>query len=96
MSGPPKNRDVKLQVIWGECIAGALYINDFEQLAKEAGFEDPRILHTGPVAVKDAQIQVDQERQISQGLFLTDAGHCVVEDVRQATIDFLVAKRRMP
>ena len=94
MFGPPKNWGVKLQIIWGECIAGALYINDFEQLAKEAGFEDPRILHTGPVAVKDAQIQVDQERQISQGLcFLTDAGYCVV---RQATSDFLLAKRRMP
>ena len=47
-----------LQVIWGECIAGALYINDFLRIAKEAGFADPRILHQGPVAIHDHDIQV--------------------------------------
>jgi arsenite methyltransferase len=46
------------QVIWGECIAGALYINDFLRIAKEAGFVDPRILHQGPVAIHDHDIQV--------------------------------------
>ena len=46
------------QVIWGECIAGALYINDFLRIAKEAGFADPRILHQGPVAIHDHDIQV--------------------------------------
>ena len=47
-----------VQVIWGECIAGALYINDFLRIAKDAGFADPRILHQGPVAIHDADIQV--------------------------------------
>lgn len=47
-----------VQVIWGECIAGALYINDFLRIAKEAGFADPRILHQGPVAINDPEIQV--------------------------------------
>lgn len=49
---------VALQVIWGECIAGALYINDFCDIAKQAGFADPRILHQGPVAINDKDIQV--------------------------------------
>lgn len=47
-----------VQVIWGECIAGALYTNDFLRIAKETGFADPRILHQGPVAINDPDIQV--------------------------------------
>lgn len=45
------------KVIWGECIAGALYINDFLAIAKEAGFSDPRVLQQSPVAIIDAGIQ---------------------------------------
>ena len=52
-----------LQVMWGECIAGALYINDFLRIAKEAGFADPRILHQGPVAINDPDIQVPCSRK---------------------------------
>ncbi len=46
------------QVIWGECIAGALYINDFLEIARQAGFADPRILHQSPIAINDRSIQV--------------------------------------
>lgn len=45
------------KVIWGECIAGALYVNDFMAIAKDAGFKDPRVLQQGPVAIIDPQIQ---------------------------------------
>jgi arsenite methyltransferase len=31
-------------VLWGECIAGALYLEDFKELAAEVGFKEPRIL----------------------------------------------------
>ena len=34
-----------LQMLWGECISGAMYINDFLALARQVGFADPRELH---------------------------------------------------
>ena len=41
------------QVLWGECISGALYINDFLALAREAGFADPRQLQvSAPVPLR--------------------------------------------
>lgn len=30
------------QVLWGECLSGALYWNDFIRLSKQCGFTDPR------------------------------------------------------
>jgi len=42
-------------VLWGECISGALYWNDFHNLAKKCGFLDPRL-------VKDSRITVNNEK----------------------------------
>jgi len=39
-------------VLFGECLSGALYYNDFLRLAREVGFTDPRL-------VKDSLITVD-------------------------------------
>lgn len=39
------------QVLWGECIAGALYVEDFIRLAREVGFTDPRVLKASPVEI---------------------------------------------
>ena len=38
------------QMLWGECISGALYVNDFLALARSVGFADPRELHVRPPA----------------------------------------------
>lgn len=43
-------------VLWGECLAGALYWNDFENLAKKAGFADPRLVEDAPITVQNANI----------------------------------------
>lgn len=43
-------------VIYGECLGGALYWNDFENLARSAGFADPRLLEDSPITVTDAAI----------------------------------------
>lgn len=43
------------QVLWGECISGALYWNDFLNLAKKCGFLDPRL-------VKDSKITVNNKK----------------------------------
>jgi arsenite methyltransferase len=40
-------------VLLGECLAGALYWNDFLALAKAAGFADPRLVADRPIAVTE-------------------------------------------
>jgi len=45
------------KVLWGECIAGALYVEDFLRLARAAGFEDPRELTRARVDVADAELR---------------------------------------
>lgn len=40
-------------VLLGECLGGALYWNDFHQLAKQAGFLDPRLVTDRPLGVTD-------------------------------------------
>lgn len=40
-------------VLLGECLGGALYWNDFHQLAKAAGFLDPRLVTDRPLGVTD-------------------------------------------
>uniref|UniRef100_A0A0G4FAB4 Arsenite methyltransferase n=1 Tax=Chromera velia CCMP2878 TaxID=1169474 RepID=A0A0G4FAB4_9ALVE len=44
-------------VLWGECLSGALYWNDFLRLAREAGFEDPRLVSSDRITVKNAQVE---------------------------------------
>lgn len=44
-------------VAYGECLAGALYWNDFLQIAKQAGFHDPRLASDRPIAVADSQLK---------------------------------------
>lgn len=46
----------KHEVLWGECIAGALYVEDFRRLAQATGFTDPRVLHAAPIEVNDPEL----------------------------------------
>ncbi len=41
-------------VLYGECLSGALYWNDFVALAKACGFADPRLVADNPVTIHDA------------------------------------------
>ncbi|MBM4221230.1 MAG: methyltransferase domain-containing protein [Gammaproteobacteria bacterium] len=43
-------------VLYGECLGGALYWNDFLRLSRQAGFADPRLLTDQPLAVTDAEL----------------------------------------
>lgn len=43
-------------VLYGECLAGALYWNDFLHLAKAQGFTDPRLVEDRPLAVTDPEL----------------------------------------
>jgi arsenite methyltransferase len=40
-------------VLYGECLGGALYWNDFLHLARRHGFADPRLVEDRPIAVTD-------------------------------------------
>jgi arsenite methyltransferase len=43
-------------VLYGECLSGALYWNDFIQLAVNAGFSDPRLVTDRPISIDDPEI----------------------------------------
>ena len=45
------------EVLWGECLSGALYWNDFQNLAKRCGFADPRLVEDAPITVKNDDVQ---------------------------------------
>ncbi len=40
-------------VLYGECLGGALYWNDFLRLARGAGFSDPRLVSDRPLEITD-------------------------------------------
>jgi SAM-dependent methyltransferase len=40
-------------VLYGECLGGALYWNDFQTLARRCGFADPRLVEDRPIALTD-------------------------------------------
>ncbi|MFY8149414.1 MAG: methyltransferase domain-containing protein [Prochlorococcaceae cyanobacterium] len=43
-------------VLYGECLGGALYWNDFLRLARAAGFADPRLVSHRPLAITDPNL----------------------------------------
>lgn len=44
-------------VLYGECLSGALYWNDFLTLAKAAGFADPRLVEDRPLTIQNPAIE---------------------------------------
>ncbi|PKF56432.1 methyltransferase type 11 [Alteromonadales bacterium alter-6D02] len=44
-------------LLYGECLSGALYWNDFINLAKAAGFTDPRLVEDRPITVDNPMLQ---------------------------------------
>ena len=43
-------------VLYGECLGGALYWNDFHRLAHATGFLDPRLVDDRPIEISDPQV----------------------------------------
>ena len=43
-------------VLYGECLSGALYWNDFLRISRAAGFPDPRLLSYRRLTITDAQL----------------------------------------
>lgn len=48
-------------VLYGECLSGALYWNDFLTLAKQAGFTDPRLVEDRVLTIENPEIEAKLE-----------------------------------
>jgi arsenite methyltransferase len=55
-------------LLWGECLSGALYWNDFENLAKRAGFLDPRLVEDSPITIENKSVAAAIQQQGHGGL----------------------------
>ncbi len=45
------------EVLYGECLSGALYWNDFLTIAKQSGFADPRMVNTRPLTIENPELE---------------------------------------
>ena len=77
-------------VLYGECLGGALYWNDFLRIARQSGFADPRLVEDRPLAITDATLaeRLGETRFYSATyrLFKLDALEDACEDHGQAVI----------
>jgi SAM-dependent methyltransferase len=77
-------------LLYGECLGGALYWNDFLPMAKEAGFGDPRLVTSRPIAVENeamrGKLGQAQFFSATYRLFKLDGLEPACEDYGQAVI----------
>jgi len=77
-------------LLYGECLGGALYWNDFLPMAKQAGFLDPRMVTSRPIAVENEAMRqkLGQARFFSATyrLFKLDELEPACEDYGQAVV----------
>ena len=45
------------ETLFGECLSGALYYNDFIRVANKVGFIDPRLVSSSPITIQNKQIE---------------------------------------
>jgi SAM-dependent methyltransferase len=76
--------------LYGECLGGALYWNDFLRLAQRQGFVDPRLVEDRPLVVTDpalaARVGNVAFYSATYRLFKLDALESACEDYGQAVI----------
>lgn len=76
--------------LYGECLGGALYWNDFLRLAQRQGFVDPRLVEDRPLVVTDptlaARVGNVGFHAATYRLFRLDALESACEDYGQAVI----------
>ncbi len=77
-------------LLYGECLGGAMYWNDFQSIAKRAGFLDPRLVTSRPIEVEHEAMR----RKLGEAkffsatyrLFKLDGLEPACEDYGQAVI----------
>ncbi len=74
--------------LYGECLSGALYWNDFANLAKEVGFADPRIVDSRRLSIENDAVQKKTEGyrfySVTYRLFKLPELEAACEDYGQA------------
>lgn len=77
-------------VLYGECLGGALYWNDFQHLARRCGFADPRLVEDRPIAITDptlaARVGNSKFYSATYRLFKLDGLEPDCEDYGQAVV----------
>jgi arsenite methyltransferase len=77
-------------VLYGECLGGALYWNDFLPMAKEAGFLDPRLVTSRPIEITNEAVRrklgVARFFSATYRMFKLDGLEPACEDYGQAVI----------
>lgn len=77
-------------VLYAECLGGALYQADFVRLAQRAGFADPRVVSTAPVALRNDEVsrKVGAARfsSVTYRLFKLDDLDAQCEDYGQSAL----------
>ena len=77
-------------VLYGECLGGALYWNDFLRIATRAGFADPRLVEDRPLEITDPKLAAQTGDlkffSATYRLFKIDALESACEDFGQSVI----------
>lgn len=77
-------------VLYGECLGGALYWNDFLRLAIDGGFADPRLVEDRPLLITDPELAPRAGNigfySATYRLFKLDGLESACEDYGQAVI----------
>ena len=77
-------------VLWGECLSGALYWNDFLNFAKKAGFADPRAVENKVITVENKEVEEKigtlSFYSVTYRLFKLDGLESDCEDYGQAVV----------
>ncbi len=81
---------VKDPVLYGECLSGALYWNDFLNLSKKCGFLDPRLVEDRPLSIDNPEIKAlighIDFYSATYRLFKLDGLESACEDYGQAVV----------
>ena len=77
-------------VVYGECLGGALYWNDFENFARQVGFNDPRVVEAAPITIENKELEQKlfgyEFYSITYRLFKMESLEADCEDFGQAVI----------
>ncbi len=45
------------EILYGECLGGALYYKDFERISRSVGFTDPRVMSKAKITIENPEIE---------------------------------------
>lgn len=51
----------KDKILWGECLSGALYIEDFRRMMNDLGFSDCRVISKSNITIDNAKVEEQLE-----------------------------------